>query len=37
MFQKLFGLEAAVASVDFAIDTLGWDDIIHIIDPENAS
>jgi RimJ/RimL family protein N-acetyltransferase len=28
-------LEAAVASMDFATDVLGWKDIIHSIDPAN--
>jgi RimJ/RimL family protein N-acetyltransferase len=28
--------EAAVASIDYAFDTLGWEDVIHCIDPENA-
>lgn len=27
--------EAAVASIDFAVDVLGWDGVIHTIDPEN--
>ena len=27
--------EAAVASIDYAVDVLGWDDIIHCIDPDN--
>lgn len=27
--------EAAVASIDYAVDVLGWIDIIHTIDPEN--
>lgn len=27
--------EAAVASIDFAFDQLGWDDVIHTIDPAN--
>jgi RimJ/RimL family protein N-acetyltransferase len=27
--------EAAVASIDYAFDLLGWTDVIHIIDPEN--
>ena len=29
--------EAAVASIDYAVDVLGWTDIIHTIDPENAA
>ena len=27
--------EAAVASIDYAIDILGWTDVMHCIDPEN--
>jgi len=30
-----FAREAAVASIDWAFDTLGWTDVIHTIDPEN--
>jgi RimJ/RimL family protein N-acetyltransferase len=30
-----FALEVARASMDFAVDTLGWTDIIHVIDPAN--
>ncbi len=33
---KGFAQEAAVASIDYAFDVLGWDDVIHTIDPENA-
>jgi RimJ/RimL family protein N-acetyltransferase len=32
---KGYALEAAVASMDYAVDVLGWDDIIHTIDPDN--
>ena len=32
---KGYALEAAVASMDYAVDVLGWDDIIHTIDPAN--
>ncbi|MEH6757049.1 MAG: GNAT family N-acetyltransferase [Parasphingorhabdus sp.] len=32
---KGYALEAAVASMNYAIDTLGWTDICHTIDPEN--
>ncbi len=32
---KGYALEAAVASMDYAVDTLGWDDICHTIDPDN--
>lgn len=28
--------EAAAASMDYAVDVLGWTDIIHTIDPDNA-
>lgn len=35
-FQRRgYGREAAVASIDFAFDTLGWSEIIHCIDPDN--
>ncbi len=30
-------LECAVASMDFAVDVLGWTDIIHCIDPANVN
>jgi RimJ/RimL family protein N-acetyltransferase len=30
-----YALEAAAASMDYAFDVLGWDKLIHIIDPEN--
>lgn len=33
---KGYAYEAAVASIDFAFDQLGWDDVIHCIDPDNA-
>ncbi|HEY1033370.1 MAG TPA: GNAT family N-acetyltransferase [Pseudoxanthomonas sp.] len=29
--------EAATASVDWAFDHLGWEDVIHTIDPQNAN
>lgn len=32
-----YALEAAVASMDYAVDTLGWTDIIHSIDPANTA
>ena len=32
-----YGPEAAVATIDWAFDTLGWSDVIHTIDPENAN
>jgi len=27
--------EAAVAAIDYAVDTLGWSDVIHTIHPDN--
>jgi RimJ/RimL family protein N-acetyltransferase len=30
-----FATEAAIASIDFAFDVLGWDDVMHIINPAN--
>ncbi len=32
---KGYALEAAVASIDYAFDVLGWDEVIHSIDPAN--
>ena len=32
---KGYALEAAVATMDYAVDVLGWDDVIHSIDPDN--
>lgn len=32
---KGYALEAAVASMNYAVDILGWSDICHTIDPEN--
>lgn len=32
---KGYALEAAGATMDYAFDVLGWDDVIHSIDPEN--
>jgi RimJ/RimL family protein N-acetyltransferase len=32
---KGYGVEAATAAIDWAFDTLGWTDVIHIIAPEN--
>ena len=31
-----YATEAAAATIDWAFDTLGWDDVIHCIDPANA-
>ena len=33
---KGYAIEAATAAMDYAVDVLGWDDIIHSIDPANA-
>lgn len=30
-----YALEAAIASMDYAFDVLGWDEVIHSIDPAN--
>ena len=32
---KGYAREAAIASIDYAFDALGWDHVIHTIDPEN--
>ncbi|PZO33774.1 MAG: N-acetyltransferase [Alphaproteobacteria bacterium] len=32
-----YALEAAIASMDYAVDVLGWTDIVHSIDPENVA
>lgn len=32
---KGYALEAAIATMDYAFDVLGWDQIIHTIDPDN--
>lgn len=34
---KGFAYEAAAASMDFAFDTLGWDNVIHTIDTANTA
>lgn len=31
-----YAREAAIASIDWAFDRLGWTDVIHTIDPDNA-
>ncbi|HYL71975.1 MAG TPA: GNAT family N-acetyltransferase [Candidatus Dormibacteraeota bacterium] len=31
-----YATEAAAASIDFALDTLGWDEVIHCIAPDNS-
>ncbi len=33
---KGYAQEAATASMNYVFDVLGWDSVIHIIDPENA-
>jgi RimJ/RimL family protein N-acetyltransferase len=35
MWGKGYAHEASVASMDFAVDVLGWSDIIHSIHPDN--
>ncbi|RZJ95937.1 MAG: N-acetyltransferase, partial [Brevundimonas sp.] len=32
---KGYALEAAIATIDYAFDVLGWQDVIHTIDPDN--
>ncbi len=32
---KGYATEGAAAAMDWAFDTLGWDDVIHCIDPAN--
>jgi RimJ/RimL family protein N-acetyltransferase len=34
---KGYAKEAATAMIDWAFDNLGWTDVIHCIDPENAA
>ena len=34
---KGYAYEAAVATIDYAIDVLGWDDVIHTIAPDNVA
>jgi RimJ/RimL family protein N-acetyltransferase len=34
---KGYATEAGVAAIDWALGTLGWDDIIHCIDPGNVA
>jgi RimJ/RimL family protein N-acetyltransferase len=33
---KGYATEGAAASIDWAFDRLGWSDVIHCIDPDNA-
>ena len=35
-WSRGYATEAATAAIDWAIDTLGWTDVIHVIDPRNA-
>ncbi len=30
-----YAIEAAIASIDYAFDVLGWSEVIHCIDPDN--
>ena len=32
---KGYAVEGAAAAIDYAFDVLGWDDVIHCIDPDN--
>lgn len=32
-----YAMEAAIASMDFAVDILGWDQVIHTVNPGNAA
>lgn len=34
---KGYALEAAIATMDYAVDVLGWTDIVHAIDPDNVA
>jgi RimJ/RimL family protein N-acetyltransferase len=34
---KGYAHEAAVASIDYAFDVLGWDEVIHTINPDNSA
>jgi RimJ/RimL family protein N-acetyltransferase len=34
---KGYATEAAVASIDWAFDTFGWDEVIHTIEPANVN
>ena len=34
---KGFAREAAIAAIDYAVDVLGWSDVMHCIDPENTA
>lgn len=32
-----YAREAAIATINYAVDTLGWNDVIHTIHPDNAA
>jgi RimJ/RimL family protein N-acetyltransferase len=34
---KGYAVESSAATMDYAFDVLGWPDVIHSIDPENAA
>jgi RimJ/RimL family protein N-acetyltransferase len=34
-FGRGFAFEAALATIDWAFDNLGWTDVIHSIEPQN--
>jgi RimJ/RimL family protein N-acetyltransferase len=34
---KGYATEAATAAIDWAFATLGWDEVIHSIDPDNVN
>lgn len=34
-WNRGYATEAATAAIDWAFDALGWDEVIHTIDPEN--
>ena len=34
---KGYATEACAAAMDYAFDTLGWDEVIHLISPENTA
>lgn len=37
VWGKGYALEGAMAAMDFAVDVLGWTDIIHSINPDNVN
>ncbi|HEX2764483.1 MAG TPA: GNAT family N-acetyltransferase [Allosphingosinicella sp.] len=36
VWRRGYATEGAAASIDWAFERLGWDDVIHCIDPDNA-